>query len=576
MLVERSDQLGLFQADQHYLDFVGRDSFYGRLAQARGRLFSDEDFAVLYCADNGRPSVPPSLVAIGLLLQAHDKVSDQEAARRAKLDIGWKVALGIAIECQPFVKSTLQLFRSQLLIHDEARAIFLASIEEAKRQGLLKGKQRTIAIDTTPIFGKGAVKDTYNLLATGIKMLARTLAATAEQEPEDWAAAHDLARYFGSSIKGEAAIDWDKKSEREALLAGIVGDAKRLLLIAQQVRSELGPEHPLDQDIKASAELLCQLLAQDIETDEAGEPKLKEGVAKDRMPSAADPDMRHGRKSKSNRFDGHKASIAVDTDDGVITDLDVIAGNAPDNEDALDLVEGTEQNTGDEVDKTIGDCAYGDGETRKQFAEAGRELVAKVPRRPAGQLSKDEFDIDLDSDCVTCPAGHTTRHWNRRRLGEYDTKVFSFPAEVCAACPLKAQCVKQKAKGGRTITIHPQEEMLQAARAYQTTEQFREDNLRRQVVEHRIARLVQLGVRKSRFFGREKTKFQLLMAAAVANLTLAWTAAAKRAAAGACLVLCFARRWVCEAIGSASSRPACARSRFRATTGSDRRILAAS
>ena len=45
------------------------------------------------------------------------------------------------------------------------------------------------------------------------------------------------------------------------------------------------------------------------------------------------------------------------------------------------------------------------------------------------------------------------------------------------------------------------------------------------------ARLVQLGIRKSRFFGRRKTEFQLQMAAAVANLTLVWNAAAKRAKA---------------------------------------------
>lgn len=576
MLGKRSDQVGLFQADRYYLDFVGRDSFYGRLAQARDRLFSDDDFAMLYCPDNGRPSAPPSLLAVALLLQAHDKVSDQEAVRRAKMDIGWKVALGIDIECQPFVKSTLQLFRSQLLIHGDARSIFLASIEEAKRQGLLRAKKRTIAVDTTPIFGKGAVADTYNLLATGIKLLVQTLAAAAQQQPSDWAAAHDLSRYFAPSIKGAAAINWDNKSEREAFLAGIVGDAKRLLLIAKQVRAELGPEHPLDGDIKASAELLCQLLAQDIETDETGAPKLKEGVAKDRRPSATDPEMRHGRKSKSSRFDGHKAAVAVDTDEGVITDADVIAANAPDDENALGLVEGTEANTGAAVAKTIGDCAYGDGETRQQFADAGRELVAKVPRRPEGQLSKDEFDIDLQNDCVTCPAGHTTRHWGQRRHGKHKTKVFFFPAEVCAACPLRLQCVKGKAKGGRTITIHPQEELLQAARAYQTTEQFREDNLRRQVAEHRIARLVQLGIRKSRFFGREKTRFQLLMAAAVANLTLAWSATARRAKACSSCALHCARLWALKVLWRASGGRTGPVTRFWVTSGSGPAIFATS
>ena len=40
------------------------------------------------------------------------------------------------------------------------------------------------------------------------------------------------------------------------------------------------------------------------------------------------------------------------------------------------------------------------------------------------------------------------------------------------------------------------------------------------MVEHRIARLVQLGIRQARYVGRTKTLFQLLMAAAVATLTL--------------------------------------------------------
>ena len=40
------------------------------------------------------------------------------------------------------------------------------------------------------------------------------------------------------------------------------------------------------------------------------------------------------------------------------------------------------------------------------------------------------------------------------------------------------------------------------------------------MVEHRLARLVQLGIRQSRYFGRVKTRFQLYLAATVANLTL--------------------------------------------------------
>ena len=107
MLGKRSDQKGLWEADRLYLDYVGKDTFYGLLASLRGQLFSDDDFAEIYCPDNGRDSVPPSLLATALLLQTYDQVSDAEAKARADFDIRWKVTLGIEIEDRPFAKSTL-------------------------------------------------------------------------------------------------------------------------------------------------------------------------------------------------------------------------------------------------------------------------------------------------------------------------------------------------------------------------------------------------------------------------------------------------------------------------------------
>jgi hypothetical protein len=53
-----------------------------------------------------------------------------------------------------------------------------------------------------------------------------------------------------------------------------------------------------------------------------------------------------------------------------------------------------------------------------------------------------------------------------------------------------------------------------------TSPAFDDARRRRQVVEHRIARLVQLGIRQARYFGRTRTLFQVCLAAAVANLTL--------------------------------------------------------
>ena len=99
-----------------------------------------------------------------------------------------------------------------------------------------------------------------------------------------------------------------------------------------------------------------------------------------------------------------------------------------------------------------------------------------------------------------------------------------FGKEVCEACPLKASCVGER-DGPRTITLHPQENEMGRARRHQNSKAFRKAKRRRQVVEHRIARLRQLGVRQARYIGRAKTLFQLVMAATVANLSLVASAA---------------------------------------------------
>ena len=219
--------------------------------------------------------------------------------------------------------------------------------------------------------------------------------------------------------------------------------------------------------------------------------------------------------------------MAVDTDSQVITAVDVLPGNASDNVGALELVERIEEGTASTVEETIGDAAYGDGGTRQAFADAGRTLIAKLPRRPdSKRFPKEDFEIDLESGTCTCPAGHTTSKLYRMgtrtdRTGRtHQLRAFRFDAAVCGACPLKERCVGSGKGSGRTVSLHPQEAMLQRARALQKSEGYAEYRQRRVVVEHRLARLVQLGVRQARYFGRTKTLFQLLMAATVANLTL--------------------------------------------------------
>ena len=267
MLGERSDQRGLWEADRLYLDHVGRDTFYGLMASLRGRLFRDADFAAFYCLDNGRDSVPPSLLATALLLQSHDKVSDAEAKARADFDIRWKVALGIEVEDRPFAKSTLQVFRAQLILHDKVREVFESSLRLARESGYLKKRSMKVALDTTNILGRGAVKDTCNLLADGIVQLIRALAQLKGINVGQWAKSqgyHRYHRYLGSSVKGAAAIDWADRPARTALLAKIVADADRLLELSRQAQGELPEDGEERQRIVAAAELLGQLLLQSL------------------------------------------------------------------------------------------------------------------------------------------------------------------------------------------------------------------------------------------------------------------------------------------------------------------------
>jgi len=526
MLGKRSRQRGLFEADNQYLDFVGWDSFYGFLARQRGKLFRDEDFAEFYCPDNGRPSVPPSMLANALLLQTHDRVSDEEAKARADYDLRWKVALGIEVDERPFAKSTLQLFRAQLILKEKMRAVFTRSLELAKQTGYLKERRLKVILDTTYILGRGAVKDTYNLLGDGIQQLCRALADVEGQELEAWVEAHGFQSYFGSSLKGEAQVDWDEEQARSDFLQGIVADAQRLMGLAQAVQATLGDEDAESQQIAAAGQLLGQLIEQDVELT-GEQAKLKAGVSRDRIVSVHDPEMRHGRKSRSKRFDGHKAAIGVDADSQLITAVDVLAGNAADASPALPLTEASEHNTGLEAEETVGDCAYGNGNTRQEFADAQRKLVAKVPNVGRKDIiHKSQFQIDLEAMTCTCPAGYTTDTLIPTGFGldkqgrKQPRQSFAFPVAVCAACPLRPQCIKAKAKRGRTVLLHPQEGLLQQARAFQNSPEFQPYRQMRQTAEHRLARLVQLGIRQARYFGRRKTLFQLLMAATVANLTL--------------------------------------------------------
>jgi hypothetical protein len=270
-----------------------------------------------------------------------------------------------------------------------------------------------------------------------------------------------------------------------------------------------------DAGVREPADLLAQVIDGDVTTDEDGHPEIRQGVAKDRVVSHSDPEMRHGRKSASRRFDGHKMDVATDEDTELILGVDVRAGNASDGEGAAPLVEEIQGTEGIEVGTLLGDMAYSDGDVRQAVENLGADLVAKVPPvTNGGRFPKTAFCIEADQ--VTCPAGEETSEFRPIRDHKGRPAVqFVFPAAVCGACPLRAECVAGKA--GRTITVGVHEDRIAAARAAQTEPATRALLRQRSKVERKIDHLQDLGMRKARYRGRRKTRLQALLAATVAN-----------------------------------------------------------
>src|SRR5437899_10257101 len=192
--------------------------------------------------------------------------------------------------CDRLRKSTLQEFRAQLILHEQTGASFQQSVEVAKRRGVWKKghpqherQQMKLALDTTHILGRGAVKDTYNLLADGIVQVLHALAKLGPFEVLDLAEELDCTRYVtGSSLKGQADVDWTDPRARQRFLAEIVTDADRLLALVRGTRAGLVDNSAEDKEVVDAAEVLARSLDRGGGRD-GKRPRLKRGVATDRL-----------------------------------------------------------------------------------------------------------------------------------------------------------------------------------------------------------------------------------------------------------------------------------------------------
>jgi transposase len=564
MLGHRAPQGELFRPDHTLRDHVGEDTFYGLLARHGSEWFRDEDFASLYREDFGRPSVPPSQLCLALLLQAHDGVSDEEAIARSEYDLRWKVALGLDLEEKLCAKSTLQRFRAQLVLNEGAEQLMDRGVQACREAGLLKRSSLSVAIDSTPVLGRGAVKDTFNLVSDGIRGVVEEACLLKGWDKTRVVEAEGLSRHFASSFKGTLEIDWSDPEARRIVVGQLVADARVTLALAARALRGFSKGAESTQPLRRAQELLASLLAQDIDEtpEDGGGPEIRRGTARDRIVSTTDPEMRHGHKSHSKGFDGYKAAIVADTDSGMILSADVRAGNVHDKEGASFLAEAAAVRADRDLAEVLGDTAYGDLATRAALELLGAEVVAKAPPGTRkGMFDRTDFRIDSRRGIARCPAGERTV--SRRPVpGDDPGWTYVFSRRSCTPCSLRAQCTKSRTRS-KELKITEQTEALWKLRKQQRTKRFRRRYRKRVAVEHRLGRLVQLGIRQAKYFGSAKVGFQVALAATVANLGLVAalgaeagvTTSALLAAAIACVVATVATTAPAEPAEMAPSRP---------------------
>jgi transposase len=510
MLGRRDPQQSLFSA-QNLPNRVPTGSFYGRMAAISSVLFKDDDLKELYDPANGRPSLPPSLMSGVLLLQFHDDVSDEEAVQRLMFDLRWQVALNLPTDFPGFDPSSLTYFRQRLLDHNQERYAFDRFVEVGRQAGFIPDRV-TLLTDTTRTKGAGAVMDTYTLLRKGIRKLLKQLgyAAAGKQHGLSAETRRLVATYVEQDRK--AKIDWTDPQQRAAQLKVLFRDAEAAL--------DLATEQMDDADVRSTGWLLVKIMGDDIAPDDDGNPQIAEGTARDRIISLTEPEMRHGRKSSAQRFDGFKAAVTTEQSSEMILDIQDMRAAGSDGQELMPTIERVEHHATVTVERVIGDGAYGSGENRADCAThpvQPVDLVAPLTRPTDPAVDKSAFAIDLAAQTATCPQGQTvTAQAGSAKLG-LPTLRFTFARATCEACPLFKRCVKSKT-AGRTVQTHPYEADLQAARQRQQTEEFKDLYRLRPPIERTQAELVAHGLRNTRYLGHPKRQLQRLWQAASVNL----------------------------------------------------------
>jgi hypothetical protein len=488
------------------------------LREHRHELFDDafqDELAAMYRqTGQGEAPAPPALMCMALLLQAYLQTSDAESVRLSMSDRCWQMVLGTLDddECEAaFSQGGLQQFRERLIAADMDRRLLERTVEVAKRTKGFDPKKTPktlrVGVDSRPLEGAGRVEDTINLLGHAGRKIAESVALVLGTDFNEVCRQAECPLLLASSIKAGLDVDWSEPEAKVDALNRLCAQLDRLMVWVTK-HAGSSTDAPLNRYIEA----LSQVKAQDLESEAGGGVKIRQGVAADRRISIEDADMRHGRKSKSKRFNGYKQHVGTDLDNELVLACAVTPANRPEEEATVDLEDDLLRQSMF-PDVLLIDRGYINSPLAADVLAGGGEVVSRpwsgTSVKP-GLFGKRDFNINVRDGTITCPAGIVEPF-------EPDA-VVHFSPEDCGPCKLRPQCTHAGTGRGRTVSMGDDEPLQKRLRGGLQTRAGRAKLRERVGVEHRLAHLANRQGPKARYWGTRRNLFDLRRLSAVQNL----------------------------------------------------------
>ena len=488
----------------------------GFLRLHRHELFDDafqDELAAMYRATGaGKAARPPAMMAMAMLVQGYLGMSDAEMIELTVVDLRVQMVLGcLGAEEPPFSQGALQEFRERLIAADLDRRVLERTVELAKATKAFDYRKLPttlrVAIDSSPLEGAGRVEDTFNLLAHAARNVVSCAAGLLGWTDEKVCRQAGIPLLRESSIKRALDIDWNDAVEKSQAITTF---SRQLDSLCSWIARQL-PEAIAQPPLKEHVDILVQIQTQDFEPDPAGGgSRIRDGVAEDRRVSIEDTEMRHGRKSRSKRFNGFKRHIAADVDRGLILACALTPANRPEDEAIPSLTTDMER-LGRAIDHLVIDRGYINSTLVDDVLSRRGRIVCKPWKSHNGRLfPKSAFTLNLRDRTIECPNGQVQRV-------AFGT-IVEFDSDVCDRCSLRPQCTSAEFGNGRSVAIAENEPLQHRLRKQIQTVAGRAALRERTMIEHKLAHISQRQGNHARYVGVRKNTFDLRRASAIQNL----------------------------------------------------------